>query len=355
MEDPVSRAIEHIRRRSSGGPIPRDLRVTLNFHPDITTDGLSMIEGLARDGVYRSQFETGTSNGGLTAHPGGERWLWENRLFGGAYDQADLALRPKYGALNHRNDPVGGSRRFGSCHLRLKPTVLTRTTFCYPDSHLHPDRFGVADRMALIALADANASGLEPLDDYVEAHVHGPVTTAEDVEAVVLDPSYRSTAVETLASRLGCAVEWHQGFSLSLGWLDDCKSYRGAAAAQTLAELAKGEHGRRRGSARRGVKAWTRSGPSGLGTASPGSADTVAQPSEIHRHALALPVAEAGRFGAVAAAFFLGHGHRLGGGAAFGGFLQCAQGSGGQRFVGRGAQGLGIWGVFDLGHGGFIA
>jgi len=240
MEDPISRAVEHVRRRSLGGPMPDDLRVTLNFHPDVSTGDLAMIERLAHDGVYRSQFETGSSNGGLTAHPDGDRWLWESRLFGGAYDQAEIALRPKYGALNHRNDPFGGSRRFGSCHLRLKPAVLARATFCYPDSHLHPDQFGVADRMSLIALAEVNPSGLEPLDDYVEAHVHGTVLIARDVEAVVLDPSYRATSVETVASHLGCAVEWHQGFGLSLERLDDCVSYRGAAAGQTLTELGEG-------------------------------------------------------------------------------------------------------------------
>ena len=62
-----------------------------------------------RDGVYRSQFETGTSNGGLTAHPGGNRWLWEERLFGGAYNDAPVSERPKYGALNHRRRSLGGA------------------------------------------------------------------------------------------------------------------------------------------------------------------------------------------------------------------------------------------------------
>jgi hypothetical protein len=41
---------------------------------------------MARDGVYRSQFETRVSNGGLTAYPGGDRWRWESRIFGAAYD-----------------------------------------------------------------------------------------------------------------------------------------------------------------------------------------------------------------------------------------------------------------------------
>ena len=31
------------------------------------------VQALAEDGAYRSQFVTGTSNGGLTAHPGGDR------------------------------------------------------------------------------------------------------------------------------------------------------------------------------------------------------------------------------------------------------------------------------------------
>lgn len=241
MEDPVSRAVGHVRLRSVGEPIPHGHAVTLNFHPDTLVNGAPMIERLAGEGVYRSQFETGASNGGLTAHAGGDRWLWESRLFGGAYDHADARQRPKYGALNHRNDPVGGSRRFGSCHLRLKAGVLKRTTFCYPDSHMHPEHFGVWDRMALIALCDANAASLEPLDDYIEAHVHGVLSIADDVEAVVLDASYRETPVQEVASRLGCAVEWHDGFCLRPERLDDCGRYRGAAAARALADLGAGE------------------------------------------------------------------------------------------------------------------
>lgn len=196
---PFERAIEHVARRSAGDPMPRDLRVTLNFHP-----GRGVLEALAREGVYRSQFETGTSNGGLTAHPGGARWEWESRLFGGAYDDADAADRPKYGALNHRKLAHGAAPRFGSAHLRLSEAVLDRTTFCYPDSVFDPVDFGTAQRFALIPLIDDR----DPLDNYVEAHVHGPVTL-DDVEAVVLDPSFPETRP------LPCPVERHAGFRLS--------------------------------------------------------------------------------------------------------------------------------------------
>lgn len=216
------------------------MAVTLNFHPDTLVGGVITAALLARDGIYRSQFETGTSNGGLTAYPGGDRWAWESRIFGGAYDAcagADLSLRPKYGALNHRADPCGGSRRFGSCHLRLHPHLLARTTFCYPDSHMQPESFGVADRMALIGQAAENRLGLDPLDDYIEAHVHGPLRIAEDVEAVVLDPCYRGTPVEAAARAFPCAVEWHDGFRLPMERLDECERYRGAAAAKAVASL----------------------------------------------------------------------------------------------------------------------
>ena len=59
--------------------------MTLQFHPSWPFADELVIEAMARDGVYRSQFETGTSNGGLTARPGGDRWRWESRLFAGRY------------------------------------------------------------------------------------------------------------------------------------------------------------------------------------------------------------------------------------------------------------------------------
>jgi hypothetical protein len=42
--------------------------VTLNFHPDrLLADGRSVAQALHDDGEYRNQFETGISNGGLSA------------------------------------------------------------------------------------------------------------------------------------------------------------------------------------------------------------------------------------------------------------------------------------------------
>ena len=240
---PIERALEHIRSRSADGPVCLGHRVTLNFHPDADVSGTMVVELLARDGLYRSQFETGTSNGGMTAHRGGARWDWESRIFGGAYDDCEgsnLSMRPKYGALNYGADPVGGSRRFGSCHLRLHQAVMTRTTFCYPDSHMQPEHFGVGERMALIDMAIENHCRLDLLDDYIEAHVHGPLRIADDVEAVVLDPCFKGTRVEAVARLLPCKVEWHEGFRLPIDRIDDCRRYRGQAAADALSSMSIG-------------------------------------------------------------------------------------------------------------------
>ncbi len=208
----------------------------MNFHPDRLSRGLGILETMARDGRYRSQFETGTSNGGLTAFPGGDRWAWESRIFGGAYDRGPAAERPKYGSLNFRRRAAGGSPRFGSAHFRLKPETLDRTTFCYPDSFLEPTDFGVASAMPLIALAEADDKDL--LDDYIEAQVHGPVALYRDVEALVLDPCFRGTPVERASDQLGCPVEWHAGFWLSIVEMCRHLDYRGAEFVELGCSLA---------------------------------------------------------------------------------------------------------------------
>ncbi|MFD9380949.1 DUF3626 domain-containing protein [Streptomyces sp. NPDC059999] len=53
----------------------RRCRLTLNFHPDRPLHGTPILDAMAEDGVYRSRFVTGTSNGGLTAHPAFGSWL----------------------------------------------------------------------------------------------------------------------------------------------------------------------------------------------------------------------------------------------------------------------------------------
>lgn len=236
-----TRALNHVASASTGPPLDPSLRVTLNFHPDRVSGGRTVLDRLAEDGVYVSQFVTGTGNGGLTAHPGGDRWRWESRIFGGAYDGASAHERPVYGALDFRRSPYGAAPRFGSSHLRLNSGTLARSTFCYPDSFLEPSDFGVAEagsRLVALAVAD----GADALDDYVEAQVHGPVRLDRDVEALVLDPCFRGTQVEEAARALSCPVEWHGGFRVAVPELRRHPEYRGPEYVELGAALAEGGH-----------------------------------------------------------------------------------------------------------------
>ncbi|MET7518352.1 DUF3626 domain-containing protein [Streptomyces sp. NPDC005480] len=233
---PQERALRHVASVASGPPVDPSLRVTLNFHPDRLLHGKPILDALADDGLYHSQFVTGTSNGGLTAHPGGDRWRWESRIFDGSYDGAPAHERPVYGALNFRRKAVGGAPRFGSAHFRLTAETVARTTFCYPDSFLEPSDFGVADRMGLIDLALSDSQ--DDLDDYIEAQVHGPVRPDCHAEALVLDPCYRGTRVEAAALRLGCPVEWHGGFRLGVEELRRHPDYRGQEYVDLAARIA---------------------------------------------------------------------------------------------------------------------
>lgn len=235
---------------ASGPALDRTLRLNVHFHPDTEVDGRTVLEHLLHDRTYRTQFETGTSNGGLTAYPGGDRWQWEHRLFGGLYDRARASTRPRYGALNHRRRAVGAAPRFGSAHLRLAEPVLDRATFCFPDSVFNPTAVATARRFGLWPIVGAfdavdrddareRAEG-GVLDDYVEAHVHGGLALDADVEALVLDPVYRGTPTERVALQLGVRVEWHPGFRVHLDVVAAHPDFRGHAAVRLAETVAVG-------------------------------------------------------------------------------------------------------------------
>ncbi|MEQ0563390.1 DUF3626 domain-containing protein [Amycolatopsis sp. NEAU-NG30] len=229
-------AVRYVEARVTGPPLPEDLDVTVHFHPERLVGEVPLLRHWLSDGVYRSQFETGTGNGGLTAHPGGDRWRWEHRMFGGVYDGLPPSARPKYGSLDYRRRPAGGSVRFGSAHFRVKREVLARTTFCYPDSFAEPADFGTAAHMPLIPLVEAAAP--DELDDYIEAHVHGPLRLPDDVAALVLDPAFRGTDVEAAAAEFGCPVSWHHGFRLPVAELARHADYRGEDVVRAGADIA---------------------------------------------------------------------------------------------------------------------
>lgn len=177
-------AVAHVDGLAQGPPLDRSLRVTVNFHPDRVSRGLTVLEHLARDGVYRAEH------------------------------------------------------------------VLDRATFCFPDSVFEPVAFGTARRCGLLRLADdfdarplTDALELSEggvLDDYVEAHVHGPVALATDVEALVLDPAHRGKATEEQAAALGIPVEWHEGRRLAVEELERHPDFRGSHVVEVGRRVARG-------------------------------------------------------------------------------------------------------------------
>jgi hypothetical protein len=261
LTDAQRAALDHVRQRCPGRtPLAVDAPITINFHPDRAVDGRTVIEGLLADGRFRSQFETGISNGGLTAYPGGDRDRWEQRMFGGAYQRAGVraADRPKYGALNLRHHDDGAAPRFGSAHLRLRAHVRDRATFTFGDSFHHPTEAGTADAFDAVLAAlrahhgegalerSAGAGPGRALDDYIEAQIHGPVRLSDDVDALVLDSSFTSSGCGTaraaalLAERYGVRVEWRAGFRLAPGAIP--AEFRGAEVP-TLALVLCERHG----------------------------------------------------------------------------------------------------------------
>ncbi|MGE6366324.1 DUF3626 domain-containing protein [Bacillus paramycoides] len=232
-------------------------RVALHFHPDRPDSSMKCVaKALLEQGTYKSQFETLLSNGSVSALPGGERDLWEKRIFGGAYQLKDTTnnQRPKYGALNLMLHSDGPSPRFGSCYFLLYPDVSYRCTFTYMDSHQDPREKGTYEEFDMIMatlLEEAftrdyaigeknltpsklinhllvnlekpflNPANKEPdrnLNHYIEAQIHGDISLKEDVEILVADPSFKDTDVgrvlEEICLKYSIDLFWHSGFAL---------------------------------------------------------------------------------------------------------------------------------------------
>jgi Protein of unknown function (DUF3626) len=238
--------------------IRRHARVALHFHPDRPlSDGRTVAESLLQEGIYRSHFETGISNGGVTAHAGGRRDVCEQGLFGGAYHAPGVEMgdRPKYGSLDLLGHAEGPSPRFGSCYLVLAAPVSQRCTLTYQDSHgdpiecgtieefddvfaallrdvfLHECALGERDLTVAILLDRVERLLANPverrladrpaknLNQYIEAQVHGMVSLEDDADLLVVDPSFQGTTtakfLSAVCERYGIIMQWHHGFRLS--------------------------------------------------------------------------------------------------------------------------------------------
>ena len=226
---------------------------------------MSVAEGLLRGGVYTNQFVAGLSSGSPSAFPGGERDLWERRLFEGAYHAEGVtsAGRPKYGALDVLHYPDGPAPRFGSCFFLLRADVARRSTFTFGGSHDDGalDRVGTLDVMdpvlaALLsqlergggafAIPDLsvencltwmaqNLSAPFPdpafrplgraLDSFIEVQIHGELRLGDDVELLVVDPAFRDHAVGKVLTAISntyrIPINWHPGYRMPVHEVPD--------------------------------------------------------------------------------------------------------------------------------------
>lgn len=262
MPTAADRAIAHVRELALAQRVPaaavpvaeferlrRTAVLTINFHPDRSArHGRTAAAAMADDGVYRNQFETGISAGGLDPVVAGARTRWERASFAGAYDDTPPADRPRYGGLDLVGRSTGACPRFGSCHLVLRRTVLDRATFSWGDSVTEPSVVGVWEVLEPVieaAIADRSSDlhgprrGADRLDSYVEAQLHGPVVLSEDVDVLVADPSFRGAQVgadlAALATRHQLDLQWHNGYRLDPDVLEP--EFRTVASAILAVDL----------------------------------------------------------------------------------------------------------------------
>jgi len=265
----IERAVACVRQHA---------QIALHFHPDRPdAQHRTVAASLLDCGIYKSQFETLLSNGSVSAFAGGARDLWEQRLFGGAYQLPDTtaALRPKYGSLDLMRHAAGPSPRFGSCFFLLSPAVSARATYTYLDSYQDPPEKGTFEefddilaallaetftrehaigepaltpgrliqQLATLDQPFADPSGRAPtrnLNHYVEAQVHGDVRLADDVDLLVADPSFQGTEVgrtlESLCERYQIRCFWHPGYTLPATAVPP--DFRGPAMPSLAARIA---------------------------------------------------------------------------------------------------------------------
>ncbi|SME99839.1 DUF3626 domain-containing protein [Pseudobacteriovorax antillogorgiicola] len=254
--------------------------IALHFHPDrLDKRSLAVIEGLLNDGSYQSQFETGISNGGVTAHSGGARYSFENKLFNGAYEGSLPSSRPKYGALDLKFFPDGPAPRFGSCYLLLKPHMNQYASFTFLDSFLIPkgrasgnqwhclvsellteiftrehcvgksnirvhEALSMIDKQLMSSYDDsyfmqANSSNL---DHYIEAQVHCDIDIKTDVLAIVCDRSFQysesAPLLDLFSQQFNIDLFWHKGFQLPIDQIPD--NFRGNAMPTLARKITKG-------------------------------------------------------------------------------------------------------------------
>ncbi len=204
---PQERALRHVAAVSRGAAVDPTLRITLNSHPDRLVGGRPILEvwpGRCVCLAVRHGHEQRRAHRTPRRRP---LALGEPDLRRGVQLRTPAHERPVYGA-----ELPAPTRRRGA-PLRLLALPADR---CGPAAgHLllsrqrgRAVRVGVARDVPDRDGRGGRAGRAQRLHRGAGARPRRP---GEDMEALVLDASYRGTAVEATARRLPCPVEWHPG------------------------------------------------------------------------------------------------------------------------------------------------
>lgn len=161
------------------------------------------LKHLIKDTEYRNQFETNTSSGTLSQS---SRQVWEQNLFGKAYDNCKGSERVKYGVVNilNQKNGVSSALAYGNSYIELKNEVKERSSFVLGDSsqkQFHICSFDkpvqllyyIDDKLLEEIIKKAKNPNYDPQNYnyiYIELQVHGPVRLSEDIEWLTVNINY---------------------------------------------------------------------------------------------------------------------------------------------------------------------
>ena len=129
-----------------------------------------------------------------------------------------LVLRRPAAARDRSRHPVCGRQPQRSAHIGTAAQPLCILAGLYEQAaagRLLDRQLDVRELERALTSGRSATTPARSLDGYLEAQVHGGVDLRSDVESIVLDPSFRGTAVEAqlsvAATRFDFRIAWHDG------------------------------------------------------------------------------------------------------------------------------------------------
>mmetsp|Transcript_23008 Transcript_23008/g.52767 ORF Transcript_23008/g.52767 Transcript_23008/m.52767 type:complete len:679 (+) Transcript_23008:55-2091(+) len=187
-----------------------------------------MMQWLEKDTHYRNQFETASSGGLMNPKV---RKQWEQKLFGGFYDDAKPVERCKYGVVNAMNDHRGvvGCAQYGDSYVILKDVRLRVTLSPEDSANLKASQLAVLDYYAHVLYTYTDAELVETIKvainredallgdsskigkmKYKEAQIHGEICWSKHVSRLVCSTRHKKdkTRLDRICAKHGWSLSF---------------------------------------------------------------------------------------------------------------------------------------------------